>query len=211
MHVTSGGTEIVCTTQTARVLGADSLLLGVLPRSRRVVDVTAHQLLHLFHAGPDSPLLKWGALDDAQVAALVAQRPPVEATDDVVVLDDVDRALLRLLAVDGRTRVEDLSANHGRAAHHGAPADRRAAPQRSALLRRGVRLPPLRHRCTDHRVGEGGAARPRGPPARGWLRCPPRRSPLSSPVPATSTACSPRRRAPSSTGCSAGRWRSFRG
>lgn len=113
VHVTSGGTEIVCTTQTARVLGADSLLLGVLPRSRRVVDVTAHQLLHLFHAGPDSPLLKWGALDDAQVAALVAQRPPVEATDDVVVLDDVDRALLRLLAVDGRTRVEDLSATTG--------------------------------------------------------------------------------------------------
>lgn len=113
VHVTSGGTEIVCTTQTDRVLGADSLLLGALPRSRRVVDVTAHQLLHLHHAGPDSPLLKWGALDDAQVAALVAQRPPVEDSPDVVVLDDVDRAVLRLLAVDGRARVEDLAAATG--------------------------------------------------------------------------------------------------
>ncbi|WP_109774209.1 Lrp/AsnC family transcriptional regulator [Quadrisphaera granulorum] len=113
VHITSGGTEIVCSTQTDRVLGADSLLLGVLPRSRRVVEVTAHQLLHVFHGGTDSPLLKWGALDEAQVAALVAQRPPVEVTDDVVVLDDLDRALVRLLAVDGRARVEDLSAHTG--------------------------------------------------------------------------------------------------
>lgn len=113
VHLTSGGTEISCSARTGQLQGADSLLLGVLPRSRRIVDVTAHQILHVFHGGTDSPLLKWGALRDDQVAAVLARRPPVEVSDEPVVLDDVDRALLDLLAVDGRARVEQLSARTG--------------------------------------------------------------------------------------------------
>jgi DNA-binding Lrp family transcriptional regulator len=74
----SGGTEIVCTLQARTSQQRDDLLLRGLPGSRRVVQITAHSILHVF-----SPV-QWsgfaGRLSDAQLATLRA--PGVASPDD---------------------------------------------------------------------------------------------------------------------------------
>src|SRR5208337_2043247 len=64
----SGGTEIVCTLQARTSQQRDDLLLRGLPGSRRVVQITAHSILHIF-----SPV-QWSGfasrLSDAQLARL---------------------------------------------------------------------------------------------------------------------------------------------
>ncbi|MCW2930505.1 MAG: Lrp/AsnC family transcriptional regulator [Actinomycetia bacterium] len=66
----SGGTEIVCTLQARTLQQRDDLFLRGLPGSRRVVQITAHSILHVF-----SPV-QWsgfaGRLSDAQLARLGA-------------------------------------------------------------------------------------------------------------------------------------------
>ena len=66
----SGGTEIVCTLQARTSQQRDELFLRGLPGSRRVVQITAHSILHVF-----SPV-QWsgfaGRLSDAQLARLGA-------------------------------------------------------------------------------------------------------------------------------------------
>jgi len=76
----SGGTEIVCTLQARTSQQRDELLLRGLPGSRRVVQITAHSILHVF-----SPV-QWAGLasrlSDAQLARLRASGATGPDPDD---------------------------------------------------------------------------------------------------------------------------------
>ncbi|MFI0896950.1 Lrp/AsnC family transcriptional regulator [Streptomyces sp. NPDC020983] len=108
----SGGTEIGCMTHVADpAQDPHALLLQKLPRTPRVVQVTAHALLHVFFGGDLSPYGRLGPLTPGQVAAL---RPPAVAESaEPPLLDDGDRRLLELLARDGRTPAAELAAATG--------------------------------------------------------------------------------------------------
>lgn len=114
VSITSGGTEIACATRARDAQDADTLLLEKLPRTQRIVDVSAHALLHVFYGYAASPLLKAGLLTDDQLHALadgVPAPPDDDPGEDPVVLDDLDRALLELLRSDGRIGLDDLAAS----------------------------------------------------------------------------------------------------
>lgn len=110
----SGGTEISCLTHSAGPGRDDALLLQKLPHTPRVVEVTAHALLHVFFGQDLSPVTRKGPLDAAQIAALVPEdapdRPAAEAlVTDPVVLGPGDQQLMDVLARDGRTSAADLA------------------------------------------------------------------------------------------------------
>jgi DNA-binding Lrp family transcriptional regulator len=52
VHLASGGTEIICTLQARTEEQRDALFLHGLPGSRRVVQISAHSILHHFNPGP---------------------------------------------------------------------------------------------------------------------------------------------------------------
>jgi DNA-binding Lrp family transcriptional regulator len=52
VHLASGGTEIICTLQARTEEQRDALFLRGLPGSRRVVQISAHSILHHFNPGP---------------------------------------------------------------------------------------------------------------------------------------------------------------
>ncbi|HEU5385158.1 MAG TPA: Lrp/AsnC family transcriptional regulator [Streptosporangiaceae bacterium] len=52
VHLASGGTEIICTLQARTEEQRDALFLHGLPGSRRVVQISAHSILHNFNPGP---------------------------------------------------------------------------------------------------------------------------------------------------------------
>ncbi|MFD1537209.1 Lrp/AsnC family transcriptional regulator [Nonomuraea guangzhouensis] len=102
----SGGTEIACGTLARTPAERDALLLDKLPRSRQVVGVTAHRMLHRFAGGPAG----WAglrALSTEQAAEL--QPPPLVVPDETIRLDEADHALLEALSTDGRTHHTDLA------------------------------------------------------------------------------------------------------
>ncbi|GLZ45337.1 AsnC family transcriptional regulator [Actinomycetospora sp. NBRC 106375] len=108
----AGGTEIACSLR-GRSATADEMLLHRLPRTPRILDVSAHEVLHVFYGGAREPFTKLGALDDEQVARLSEHLP---AAVPAPRLDDVDRHLLDLLRADGRAPVEDLARTCGTSA-----------------------------------------------------------------------------------------------
>lgn len=110
----SGGTEINCMIRTRNRQETDSLLLRRLPRTPRIVSVSAHKLLHIFYGGDSGWLGKANALTDAEIAAISPPRaaPDPEAAQRVVPVDG-DDALLAALALDGRTGHADLAAATG--------------------------------------------------------------------------------------------------
>src|SRR5262249_49201642 len=55
VHLASGGTEIICTVQARTEEQRDALFLRGLPGSRRVVQITAHSILHDFTPAPPAP------------------------------------------------------------------------------------------------------------------------------------------------------------
>lgn len=99
----SGGTELFCATESA---GDEALLLRSLPRTRGVVDVTAHRLLHTFYGGQNGWFAKIDALSAEQVGAL---RSPAR-TPAPPELDDLDHALAAGLRQDGRASHVTLQA-----------------------------------------------------------------------------------------------------
>lgn len=122
-HVTSGGTEIVCTTRNPE--GAEPLLLRNLPKTPRVTSIAAHCLLHTYYGEQQNPVEKAAALTQAQVSALhVPSGPAVPTT-----LDDTDRALLDVLHDDGRAGNRELAAA---ASCSASTAQRRVAELRRA-------------------------------------------------------------------------------
>ncbi|MFI9385002.1 Lrp/AsnC family transcriptional regulator [Kutzneria sp. NPDC052558] len=102
VHVMSGGAEISCHAQLPP--GEESVLLEKLPRAGRVLDVSAHSVLHAFTLPPDWAGLRW--LADDQAARLRPEEPRMARVE----VDDADRALLELLAADGRVPYAELAA-----------------------------------------------------------------------------------------------------
>jgi DNA-binding Lrp family transcriptional regulator len=109
VHLASGGTEIICTLQARTEEQRDALFLRGLPGSRRVVQISAHSILHHFNPGPWREATR--ALSPAQLEKLAllaggttppdppehggAARPPIPSRDG-------DEPLLAELARDGR-------------------------------------------------------------------------------------------------------------
>ncbi|MGH3585518.1 MAG: Lrp/AsnC family transcriptional regulator [Pseudonocardia sp.] len=129
VQLTSGGTEIVCLTHSAAMDAPNALLLRELPRTPRVVSVTAHCLLRTFVGGPVGWPGLAGTLTVEQVAALRPQ--PVEGPPDGPADLTDDGPLLDALAQDGRMSYTDL----GRAVGRPEPVVRRRV---SELRRHGA-------------------------------------------------------------------------
>ncbi|MEU9124890.1 AsnC family transcriptional regulator [Streptomyces sp. NPDC048506] len=109
VHLLSGGTEISCNVQTPTDADRDALLLHKLPRTGRITAVSAHLVMRATVL-PDG----WAGaarLSSEQVRRL---RPsPVSPPGEPVVLDAQDRAVLEVLARDGRTSYTELAAAAG--------------------------------------------------------------------------------------------------
>ena len=104
--LTSGGTEVTCTVNMRSRGDADDLLIGKLPRTPRIVDIRAHQLLHRFYGGPAGWLHKGGALTPAEIAALTP--PPAHAPPGPAVITADDEPLVAALEGDGRATYPEL-------------------------------------------------------------------------------------------------------
>jgi DNA-binding Lrp family transcriptional regulator len=103
VHLASGGTEIICTLQARTEEQRDALFLHGLPGSRRVVQISAHSILHNFTPGP------WRQATRALSAAQLDKLPPAGGTapqdppdHERASLAAEDEPLLAELARDGR-------------------------------------------------------------------------------------------------------------
>jgi DNA-binding Lrp family transcriptional regulator len=105
VQLTSGGTDISCMIRSTESPDGEALLRQ-LPRTPRVLDVTAHCVLHVFASGAHCLLDKIGFLSGDQIARL---RPRRKAAEHLT-LTDSDRRLLAALHQDGRTPLADLAA-----------------------------------------------------------------------------------------------------
>ncbi|MEU4722452.1 Lrp/AsnC family transcriptional regulator [Nonomuraea dietziae] len=108
VSLTSGGTQIVCVVRARSSRERDALLLGQLPRTPRVVGVTAHCLLRVFAGGPTGWHGRADSLTHEQIVALAPQHLP-QAGQERVVLDEGDERLLGVLARDGRAGYPELA------------------------------------------------------------------------------------------------------
>jgi DNA-binding Lrp family transcriptional regulator len=100
----SGGTEIACFVRAPQREETDGLLLGQLPRTPRVVSMTAYRLLRRFAGGPAGWAGRSSALSPSQVALL--RRDP---DGTVYHPEPGDSELLTALAHDGRADMSTLS------------------------------------------------------------------------------------------------------
>jgi DNA-binding Lrp family transcriptional regulator len=106
VQLLSGDTEVLCSLRGDPREGSDSLLAR-LPRSGRIVAVTAYSRLHMFTGGPDG--LKF--LDVLPAARLWPLRRP--APGGHIEYGELDDALFGVLEVDGRAPYADLAAATG--------------------------------------------------------------------------------------------------
>ncbi len=111
VQLLSGDTEVLCSLRGDGPEGAESLLAR-LPRSGRIVEVTAYSRLHMFTGGPDAlgfiDVLPAARVEPLRVMARSAGPPGGQAEPS-----DLDAALLSALAADGRTPFADLAAATG--------------------------------------------------------------------------------------------------
>jgi DNA-binding Lrp family transcriptional regulator len=106
VHLASGGTEVICTLEARSPEQRDALFLRGLPGSRRVVQISAHSILHDFTPGPWREATR--ALSPAQLEKLprrLHQDPPVRGS-----LLAEDEPLLHELARDGRASTAAIAA-----------------------------------------------------------------------------------------------------
>jgi DNA-binding Lrp family transcriptional regulator len=112
VRLASGGTEIVCTLQARTPEQRDALFLQGLPGSRRVVQISAHSILHNFNPRPWQGVSQ--ALSAAQLSKLAGLASPAQAPPAPLVpqapLDPQDEPLLAELARDGRASHAALAA-----------------------------------------------------------------------------------------------------
>ncbi|WP_179836927.1 Lrp/AsnC family transcriptional regulator [Actinomadura citrea] len=106
VHLLSGGTEISCFTQ-ARLEDGEASLLEKLPRTSKVLAMSAHSLLRGF-ALP-SGWAGLAALEEERAARLRYTAAPERRA----AVDANDHALLETLAADGRTSLADLATTTG--------------------------------------------------------------------------------------------------
>jgi DNA-binding Lrp family transcriptional regulator len=111
VQLASGGTEIICFLEARTPEERDALLLRGLPGSRRVVQISAHSLLHNFTPKAWQGVTQ--ALSEAQLALLArggdSQKPPAPGGAPAL-LQPEDEPLLTELARDGRTSSAALAA-----------------------------------------------------------------------------------------------------
>jgi DNA-binding Lrp family transcriptional regulator len=105
--LTSGGTQIVCVTRARSTHERDALLLGQLPRTPRVIGMTAHCLLRIFAGGPSGWHGRADALTAEQTAALALRRPATPQQPTVLRADD--ERLLAAVARDGRVTYPEIA------------------------------------------------------------------------------------------------------
>ena len=105
VHLASGGTEIACMLQARSPEQRDALLLRGLPGSRRVVQISAHSILHNFTPGPWQERTR--ALSPAQLEMLGPRATPCPG---LATLQPEDESLLAELARDGRASHSALGA-----------------------------------------------------------------------------------------------------
>lgn len=112
--IVSGGTEILCVTQTRSHHERNQLLLDKLTRTSRVVGVQAHCILHHFLRRP----MPWSglltALTDAQAETLqsaINDPPPIAGS--AFGTQPGDEELLEVLGRDGRAGYGELAAATG--------------------------------------------------------------------------------------------------
>jgi DNA-binding Lrp family transcriptional regulator len=114
VRLASGGTEISCVVQARTPEQRDALFLRGLPGSRRVVQISAHSILHEFTPGTWPGVT--GALSGAQLAVLAREADPPElpahggAARPAVPPGPEDELLLAELARDGRASCAALAA-----------------------------------------------------------------------------------------------------
>jgi DNA-binding Lrp family transcriptional regulator len=115
VQLLSGDTEVLCSLRGVGTDGTDGTdgtesLLTRLPRSGRIVAVTAYSRLHMFTGGPDA----LGFMDVLPAARVEPLRVPVRARPEATGPDEatsgLDAALFAALALDGRTPYADLAA-----------------------------------------------------------------------------------------------------
>lgn len=112
VHLVSGGTEVLCAVRASDLNERDALLLDKLPRTGRIIAVTAHSMLHMFQGGSSGI----GILEVLTEDQVVRLRPPSATTPEgeaAQPLDDRDLLLLGVLARDGRAGFADLAAATG--------------------------------------------------------------------------------------------------
>jgi len=112
VHLASGGTEIICTLQARTEEQRDALFLRGLPGSRRVVQISAHSILHHFNPGPWREATRALSPGQLELLALLAggndppQTPPAHGGAARPPIPPWPRAedepLLAELARDGR-------------------------------------------------------------------------------------------------------------
>ncbi|AEV83204.1 AsnC family transcriptional regulator [Actinoplanes sp. SE50] len=108
VSLTSGGTEIACSVHVPASSDRKALLLQQLPRTPRLVAVSAHCVIHNFVGGAVGPDLRDDALTAEQKAALSPPR-----TTSPAHLTPGDAPLIEALAWDGRLSYTELAASTG--------------------------------------------------------------------------------------------------
>ncbi len=135
VRLASGGTEIHCLFQPRGPEERDTLLLDRLTGSRRVLRVSAHELLHTFSAVARHEFTRALAPDEIDSLRADAKDPgprSEESSDAPVQLSKQDEVLAALLAKDGRATAAALAAGTG---WHEATVRRRIAQlQRAGAL-----------------------------------------------------------------------------
>ncbi|MFE0462413.1 Lrp/AsnC family transcriptional regulator [Kitasatospora sp. NPDC058965] len=104
----SGGTEVQCITKARSREEHDELLLHRLPRTRRVLGISAQSILRVFSGGP----LHWHGLARLTEEQRDALLPPYDyrpAGGPRQPLDRAELAMLAVLARDGRTGYPELA------------------------------------------------------------------------------------------------------
>jgi DNA-binding Lrp family transcriptional regulator len=111
VSITSGGTEIACNVRVPASADREALLLQKLPRTPRLVAVTAHCLIHVYVGGAVGPDRRDDALSAEQIAALTpGWRSGAVAPAH---LTEADAPLIEALSWDGRISYTDLAAATG--------------------------------------------------------------------------------------------------
>ncbi|MFI9237083.1 Lrp/AsnC family transcriptional regulator [Streptomyces sp. NPDC053079] len=116
ISLASGGTELYCAFTVSTPYERDALLLETLPRTPRLVGVSAHCLLRVFTSITStwySNGIPFGPApgDEDSIPAAALERPE---HPEPLALDITDRALLAKLAEDGRAGLPELAAATGR-------------------------------------------------------------------------------------------------
>ncbi|TJZ57559.1 Lrp/AsnC family transcriptional regulator [Streptomyces piniterrae] len=110
ISLASGGTELYCAVTARTPHDRDALLLDKLPRTPRLVSVSAHCLLRLFTGITSTWYASGLPFGRAQETDVLLPAAELHEPVGPLTLDATDRALLAALAKDGRAGLPELAA-----------------------------------------------------------------------------------------------------